>query len=223
MAPDHARRLVAQRFVLANTAGLASSLVPEIRLHLAQEAHDLWQQTEEELAVSGLAPPFWAFAWAGGQGLARTILDAPELVANRRVIDFASGSGLVAIAASLAGAAHVLAFDVDPFCEAAIGLNAALNDAWVEARIADVVGRPLADADVLLAGDVFFDRALADRLTPWFDALVRAGTTVLVGDPGRAYLPAQHGLEALAVHDVPVTLALEDAEVKRTTVWRWRA
>lgn len=207
----------AERFILANTALTAAPHVPEIRLHLADEAHDLWKRTEEELAEIGLPPPFWAFAWAGGQGLARYVLDHPEVVRGRRVLDFASGSGLVAIAAAKAGAAEVLAADIDPFCEAAIRLNAKANGVTVGFCGEDQIGRD--GWDVVLAGDVFYDRPFAERLMPWFKALKARGAEILVGDPGRAYLP-KTGLEKLAVYQVPVTRALEDAEVKRTTVWR---
>lgn len=208
-----------EEFIHANTSVTAPPHVPEIRLHLADEAHDLWQRTEEELAEIGLPPPFWAFAWAGGQGLARYILDNPGIVKGRRVLDFATGSGLVAIAASKAGAAEVVAADIDPFCATAVRLNAAANDVQVMFD-----GRDLIDMydnfDVLLAGDVFYDKPFAERLTPWFSRLSERGTTVLVGDPGRSYLP-RHRLEKLAEYEVPVTRALEDAEVKRTTVWRF--
>lgn len=208
-------------FVLQETALLAPPHVPEIQLRLADEAHDLWLKTEKELEAIGLPPPFWAFAWAGGQGLARHILDHPDLVRGRRVVDFASGSGLVAIAALKAGASRVLAYDVDPFAEAACNLNAEVNDVTLNFRGEDIVGQAV-DTDVLLAGDVFYDRPFAERLTPWFDALARSGTTILVGDPGRAYLPADR-VERVASYEVPVTRVLEDAEVKRTTLWRWRA
>ncbi|MEC5322333.1 class I SAM-dependent methyltransferase [Aurantimonas sp. A3-2-R12] len=208
-------------FVLANTAVFCPPHVPEIRLRLADEAHDLWLKTEEELEAICLSPPFWAFAWAGGQALARFLLDHPEQIAGRRVVDFATGSGLVAIAAAKAGAANVTAIDVDPFCRSAVRLNAALNGVDLPFDDSDPVGRPL-DADILLAGDVFYDAAMAAAVVPWFDRLARDGLTVLVGDPGRAYLPADR-VEHLARYEVPVTRALEDAEVKRTTVWRWRA
>ncbi|WP_206454643.1 class I SAM-dependent methyltransferase [Aurantimonas marina] len=210
-----------EAFVLANTAVLCPPHVPEIRLRLADEAHDLWLKTEAELEAIGLPPPFWAFAWAGGQALARFVLDHPERVAGRRVVDFATGSGLVAIAAAKAGAADVTAIDVDPFCGTAVRLNAALNGVDLPFDDRDPIGNPL-DADILLAGDVFYDQAMAAAITPWFDRLVRDGVTALVGDPGRAYLPADR-VENLATFEVPVTRALEDAEVKRATVWRWRA
>lgn len=209
----------AEAFIRANTALAAPPHVPEIRLHLADEAHDLWQRTEEELAEIGLPPPFWAFAWAGGQGLARYVLDHPESMRGRAVLDFATGSGLVAIAAGMAGAGLVTAADVDPFCAAAVRLNAEANGVAVDFAGNDLVGRD--DGwDAVLAGDVFYDRAFADRLIPWFSALAARGATVLVGDPGRAYLPRAR-LAKLAVYSVPVTRALEDAEVKRTTVWRF--
>ncbi|WP_062210504.1 methyltransferase [Aureimonas sp. AU12] len=208
-----------RRFVEAQTARLRSPHVPEIVLHLADEAHDLWLRTEEELEAIGLPPPFWAFAWAGGQGLARFVLDHPTEVRGARVLDFASGSGLVAIAAAMAGASHVCAVDVDPFALAATRLNAEANGVALDIRSADLVGS-VVEADILLAGDVFYDRAFAERLAPWFDHLAEAGTRILVGDPGRAYLPRAHVTEC-AVYEVPVTRALEDADVKRTTVWRW--
>lgn len=208
----------AEGFIRENTALIAPPHVPEILLHLADEAHELWHRTEEELEEIGLPPPFWAFAWAGGQGLARHVLDRPALVAGRRVLDFASGSGLVAIAAMKAGAAHALAADIDPFCAAAIALNARENRVAVDFTAEDVVGRQ-GDWDVVLAGDVFYDKAFAERLLPWFAGLKARGTEILVGDPGRAYLPGS-GLEALATYQVPVTRVLEDSEVKRTTVWR---
>jgi predicted nicotinamide N-methyase len=206
-------------FILANTGLLAPPHVPEVRLHLADEAHDLWQKTEDELEEIGLPPPFWAFAWAGGQGLARYILDHPEVVSGRRVLDFATGSGLVAIAAKYAGAADLLAVDVDPWAADAVALNAAANGVTVDFRRVDLIGTAV-DAEVVLAGDVFYDKAFAQALLPWFRRLAGEGRLVLVGDPGRSYLP-KDCLEPLASYEVPVTRALEDAEVKKTTVWRF--
>jgi predicted nicotinamide N-methyase len=210
-----------EAFIRANTEVMAPPHVPEIRLHLATEAHDLWLKTEDELEKIGLPPPFWAFAWAGGQGLARYILDHPETVAGRRVLDFASGSGLVAIAAKIAGAAEVTAGDIDPWSEKAIRLNALNNEVQIAFVGDDLVGSPV-DADVVLAGDVFYDRDFAERLIPWFKALAQEGTKVLVGDPGRAYLP-KNSLVRCAVYEVAVTRALEDSEVKKTTVWKFVA
>jgi len=210
-----------ESFILANTSLMAPPHVPEIRLHLASEAHELWLKTEEELEAIGLPPPFWAFAWAGGQGLARYILDHPEIVAGKTVLDFASGSGLVAIAAMRAGAAHVLAVDIDPWAGTAIRLNAVENGVDLDFAGEDIIGRTV-DAEVILAGDVFYDRAFAAKLVPWLRQLAGGGRLVLVGDPGRAYLPKER-LEAQATYEVPVTRALEDSEVKKTTVWRFAA
>lgn len=206
-------------FIRANTSLIAPPHVPEVVLHLADEAHDLWRLTEEELQEKGLPPPFWAFAWAGGQGLARYILDSPDQVRGKSVLDFATGSGLVAIAAAKAGAAHVLAADIDPFCAAAVMLNSEANGVALDFAGDDLIGSD-EGRDVVLAGDVFYDRAFAERLGPWFSALAARGATVLVGDPGRSYLPKQR-MTQLAEYQVPVTRALEDSDVKRTRVWRW--
>ncbi|MBB3135288.1 putative nicotinamide N-methyase [Rhizobium pisi] len=208
-----------EAFIRANTGLMAPPHVPEISLHLASEAHELWLKTEEELEAIGLPPPFWAFAWAGGQGLARYILDHPEMVRGARVLDFASGSGLVGIAAVMAGAREVTASDIDPWAETAIRLNAGANRVLLGFTGADLIGQTV-DADIMLAGDVFYDRAFADALVPWFTRLAAEGKTVLVGDPGRSYLPRER-LEFCAVYEVPVTRALEDSEIKKTTVWRF--
>lgn len=206
-------------FIRDNTGVLSPPHVPEVTLRLATEAHDLWLKTEEELEAIGLPPPFWAFAWAGGQGLARHVLDHSALVAGKSVLDFASGSGLVGIAARLAGATTVLAADIDPWSETAIRLNAALNGVALDYTVENMVGRD-ERWNVVLAGDVFYDRGFADVLIPWFSTLAARGATVLVGDPGRAYCPRDR-MEALANYTVPVTRALEDSEVKKTTVWRF--
>ncbi len=208
-------------FIRGNTDVLSPPHVPEVKLRLATEAHDLWLKTEEELEAIGLPPPFWAFAWAGGQGLARHVLDHPALVAGKTVLDFASGSGLVGIAARMSGASKVLAADIDPWSETAIRLNAGLNGVTLDHTSDDLIGRD-GGWDVVLAGDVFYDRGFADLLVPWFSALAARGASVLVGDPGRAYCPRER-MEALATYTVPVTRALEDSEVKKTTVWRFRA
>jgi predicted nicotinamide N-methyase len=208
-----------ETFILENTSVMSPPHVPEIRLHLADEAHDLWLKIEDEFEEIGLPPPFWAFAWAGGQGLARYVLDHPETMAGKRVVDFASGSGLVAIAATKAGAASVLAADIDPWTETAVRLNSRLNNVELAFTSGDLIGTSLT-ADVLLAGDVFYDVGFANALVPWFTALARSGKTVIVGDPGRSYCP-RHLMEPLAIYEVPVTRSLEDAEVKKTTVWRF--
>lgn len=206
-------------FIKANTSVLAPPHVPEIRLHLADEAHELWYRTQQELEDMGLQPPYWAFAWAGGQGLARYVLDHPETVRGKTVLDFATGSGIVAIAAAMAGAAHVLASDIDPFCADAVAMNGALNGVGIAYSDTDLVGKPL-DADVVLAGDVFFDFPMSRVVEPWLKGLAQNGASVLIGDPDRAYLPKKV-LTCLAEYEVPVTRALEDAEIKRTRVWRF--
>ena len=209
----------AETFICENTALVAPPHVPELRLHLADESHALWLKTEEELDAIGLPPPFWAFAWAGGQGLARYILDHPQIVADKTVLDFASGSGLVAIAAMKSGARECLAADIDPFCATAIRLNSGVNGVKIAFAAEDQTGRD--DGwDIVLAGDVFYSKPFAESLIPWFEALVRRGALVLIGDPGRSYLPRQR-LAELAVYQVQVTRDLEDAEVKKTTVWRF--
>jgi predicted nicotinamide N-methyase len=208
-------------FIRAHTRLLPVPHAPEIRLHVADEATALWQKTEDELGEIGLPPPFWAFAWAGGQALARYVLDHPEVVAGRRVLDFASGSGLVAIAAARAGAAHVEARDIDSYAIAAIALNAAANGVAIDARSADIVGRN-EGWDTVLAGDICYERDLAERVIAWLGDLHAAGATILIGDPGRSYLP-RDTLEPLAAYEVPVTRSLEDAEIKTTRVWRFRS
>ncbi|MBO1906713.1 methyltransferase [Microvirga sp. 3-52] len=192
---------------------------PEISLHVADEATELWQKTEEELGEIGLPPPFWAFAWAGGQALARYILDHPETVRGRRVLDFASGSGLVAIAAMKAGAAEATACDIDSFAVAAMDLNAKANGVSISPLQADIVGQDQG-WDTVLAGDICYERDLADRVVAWLFGLSRRGATVLIGDPGRSYLPKDR-LENLAAYEVPVTRTLEDSDIKRSSVWRF--
>jgi predicted nicotinamide N-methyase len=205
-------------FIRENTRILAPSHVPELQLHLADDAVALWEMTEEQLGELGLPPPFWAFAWAGGQALARYVLDHPEIVRGKSVLDVASGSGLVAIAAMKASAASALAVDIDAFAAHAAQLNSALNDVTVETSDADPVGQPT-NAEIILVGDLFYDRDLAPRVLEWLIAQQNAGKTVLIGDPGRTYLPRDK-LEQIAAYDIPVTRALEDAEVKRAAVWR---
>ena len=207
-----------EEFILAHTRLLPVPYAREIALHVAEEATELWQKTEEELAIIGLPPPFWAFAWAGGQALARYLLDHPSVVAGRHVLDFASGSGLVAIAAARSGAARVEACDIDAFAGAAIGINARANGVAITPRIGDLVGRD-EGWDVICAGDVCYERAMAERVIDWLSGLSARGATVLIGDPGRSYLPKSR-LEAVATYEVPVTRALEDAEIKRSSVWR---
>jgi len=211
----------AAAFIRANTAVATPPLLPEIRLHLASEITPLWHATEATLARDQLPPPYWAFAWAGGQALARYLLDNPRLVRGKHALDFGAGSGLVSIAVAKAGALATAA-EIDPFAQAAIRLNAALNDVEVAVGVGDVIGREIAPWDIVLAGDMCYERPLAERLTAWLRGLAKRGVTVLLGDPGRAYLPAS-GLEPLARYTVPTTLELEDRLSREVTVWRLRA
>lgn len=207
-------------FIRSVTAPQLPPLVPEIPLHLANEVIPLWRQTEEEFGREGVPPPYWAFAWAGGQALARYVLDhgAKHHVAGARVLDFGSGSGLVAIAAAKAGAASVLAADIDVFSAAAITLNAQENGAVVTVTTDDVIGQP-GPWDVILIGDMCYERPLAERLTLWLKSHVAKGATVLMGDPGRTYFP-KSGVEKLATYSVPTSRELEDREMRETSVYR---
>jgi len=206
-------------FIRANTSVETPPLTPEIRLWLASEAIPLWEAGEAELATIGLPPPFWAFAWAGGQALARYLLDHPRQVIGKRVLDFAAGSGLQAIAAARAGAAEVTASEIDPFAAAAIRLNAALNGVEVAAVEADLIDHDRPDWDLVLAGDVFYERDLALRAEPWLRRLAGRGAQVLVGDPCRGFLP-KAGLEHLIAYRVRTDRALEDTDLRNAVVWR---
>lgn len=208
-----------QQFILDNTSVLTPPLVPEVKLHLAHEAVPLWQKTEEELGQMGLPPPFWAFAWAGGQALARYVLDEPALVSGRSVLDMATGSGLVAIAAAKAGAQSVTATEIDAFAIHAAEMNAALNNVSLTLLQEDLLLKPPPAAEVIFVGDLFYEKHLAERCFAWLQLAQGNGSTVLIGDPGRSYLP-QDKLEKLAAYNVPVTRDLEDAEIKRSAVWR---
>ena len=205
-------------FIRAETRLLPVPHAPEILIHVAEEATPLWQKTEDELGEIGLPPPFWAFAWAGGQALARYVLDNPALVRGRRVLDVASGSGLVAIAAAMAGAAPVEAADIDAFAAAAIALNAEANGVAVTPRLEDLVGRE-EGWDVVLTGDIFYERDISERIWPWLVALEKRGATVLIGDPGRSYLPKDK-VDQIAQYRVRVTRDLEDQDIKLSRVWR---
>ncbi|BCJ42196.1 nicotinamide N-methylase [Actinoplanes ianthinogenes] len=202
-------------FVRAHTLLAPVPFVPEINLRQAEEPIALWEATEAGGAEQ--PPPFWAFAWAGGQALARHLLDEPDLVAGRSVLDLATGSGLVAVAAAKAGARPVVANDIDPLSLAAAAANAADNGVTVETVEADLL-----DTDdrygVVLAGDVFYSREMAGRVLPYLRRAAGRGSLVLVGDPGRAYLP--EGLVLRATYDVPVIEALESCAVRRTSVWQ---
>ena len=203
-------------FVRDNTAIGHAPLVPEVALHLATEITPIWQATEAWLQERNVEPPFWAFAWPGGQATARLLLDQPARVAGRRVLDFAAGCGIAAIAAARAGAA-VEAAEIDPLACAALRLNAALNGVEVAVTEGDVVGSACR-WDVILAGDVCYEAPMTAHILPWLRAMA-ARCEVWVADPGRAYLPAE-GLAPLARHAVPTTRELEDRELREVTIWR---
>ena len=199
-------------------------LVPEIRLYQASEPIALWQRTEQATGRVGLDPPFWAFAWAGGRALARYLLDHPEAVSGRHAIDVASGSGLVAIAAAMAGAATVTAYDIDPLAVAAIAINAEANGVTVPAVCADLLnteGPPAPGPDLVLVADAFYEKDLAGQVLRFAERNRARGAAVLVGDFGRTYLPRAR-LTPLASYDVPGLLAMEGSDIKRTTVWTLR-
>lgn len=202
-------------FIRQHTAQAEVPLVPEIRLYTATDVTPLWRATQAWLGTFGLEVPFWCVPWAGGQALARWVLDHPEAVRGKRVVDFGAGSGLVGIACARAGAASVRAVDIDPLAEAACLLNAAINGVRLDVLCEDIVDHAV-DADVLLAGDVWYERASAARFAPWLGAVVRSGARVLTGDPSRHYVPV--GLVELARYDVPTCADLESTEVRTTRV-----
>jgi predicted nicotinamide N-methyase len=208
-------------FVRRNTAIVTPPLVPEIRLHLATEITPIWRATEETLARNAVPPPFWAFAWAGGQALARYLLDHPQEVAGRVVLDFGSGSGLVAIAAAKAGAAHVLAAETDHFAAAAIAANAALNEVSVTVTTVDLIDTADLCWEVVTAGDICYEQPMADRVTAWLRLLAKGGKLVLLGDPGRTYLPVD-GLQERSRYLVATSRDLEDCETREAVVWQVR-
>ena len=205
-------------FIRQYTELLTVPLVPEIKLHLAHEAIPIWQKTEEQLGAMGLPPPFWAFAWAGGQALARYILDNPQIVKGKRVLDLASGSGLVGIAAMKASAASVLASDIDEFAVAAIAINAGANRCDIRSTNIDLLNNAPQNFDVILVGDLFYEKETAQRC---MNFLRQSTAKILIGDPGRSYLPKEL-LISVAEYEVPVTRDLEDSEIKKTSVWRLR-
>jgi predicted nicotinamide N-methyase len=195
-------------------------MVPEILLHQSDDAIGLWERTELELGESDRQPPFWAFAWAGGQALARYILDHPRVTAGRRVLDLGSGSGLTAIAAAVAGAESVLASELDPIAIAAIGLNAGLNNVSISTT-GDLLDTDGGDAQVVLAADIWYERRLSARALRLLRLATARGATVLAGDVGRAFLPSEH-MRDLAAYDIPVVADLENAAVKRTRIMTLR-
>ena len=210
------------RFVRDNTVVTQAPLVQEITLHLASEVTPLWHATETYLEQNGLPPPYWAFAWPGGQTFARLLLDRPELARGRKVLDFASGCGIAAIAAAKVGAAQVVATEIDAFAVAALGLNTALNEVSFDIFEGDILADPPADWDLILAGDVCYEKPMADRTVAWLDLAVAKGAEVLIADPGRAYLP-KRGLSEIARHDVPTPLDLENRKIMTTVIYRYTA
>jgi len=204
--------------VLRRTQLQSPPAVPELRLHLADDITGTWQDVEREIGSGELPPPFWAFAWVGGQALARYVLDTPAEVAGLRVLDLATGSGLCALAARRAGAAQVVAVDVDPVAGAAVAVNAEANALAVDFVQADLTDGAVPQVDVVLAGDVCYDREMTDRVLPWLRRAAGSGVRVLLGDPGRHYLP-QQGLTRLATSDVPTTRDLEGVELRRVHVY----
>jgi predicted nicotinamide N-methyase len=205
-------------FILQNTRLQAVPHAPEISLWLADEITPIWRLTEEELGELGLPPPFWAFAWAGGQAVARWLLDNPSEVAGKSVLDFATGSGLVGVAAMKAGATSVLGTDIDPFCGAAVALNAQANAVSMAFTDQNLLDAPPPPVDVICAGDVCYEKPMTERVLDWLGQARANGTRVLIGDPGRTYFP-KSGLDFLAEYRVPTTRELEDQEVKRSAVW----
>ena len=196
-------------------------LIPDIRRHQADDPISLWQRTELTSGRTGLDPPFWAFAWAGGLALARYLLDHPETVRGRHAIDIASGSGVVGIAAAMAGAAAVTAYDIDPVAAVAIRMNAAANGVMILAVCADVLDQdnlPGSDTDLVLVADAFYQRDLAGKVMRFAERAYARGAAVLIGDMGRAYLPRDR-LTPLASYDVPGQLMLEGSDIKRTSIW----
>jgi len=214
--------LDAPAFIVANTKLLCPPLVPEIALHLAEESLPIWLKTEEELGQINVPPPYWAFAWAGGQALARYALDNAQLFTDRRVLDLGAGSGLTAIAAMKAGARSCLANDIDAISIAAVRLNAQANDVAVDVTAEDLLASPPGSFDVILVGDLFYERQLADRVLVFIEAAAVNGALVLIGDPKRNYFPNGR-FEKAADYDVAVTRELEDHTIKRTAVWRLSA
>ena len=218
LATKVSRMADAQAFIRANTRLLTPPLVPEIKLHLAEEAIPIWQKTEAELGDINVPPPFWAFAWAGGQALARYLLDNPDVCQGKRVLDLGAGSWLTAIAAMLSGAQSVLAADIDSLALAACEANAMANGTAIDVTSADLLSAPAPPFDVVLVGDLFYEKTLADRVSIFIEGAKTTGATVLIGDPQRSYFPRGR-FKLLAEYQVPVTRELEDSEIKKTAVW----
>jgi predicted nicotinamide N-methyase len=207
-----------EAFIRANTQLSAPPLVPELKLYLAAESLPIWQKTEDELGQLNVPPPYWAFAWAGGQALARYILDTPTTTRGTRVLDLGTGSGLTALAAMRAGATSVLAADIDTLALAAVRLNAEANGITLETTAVNLLAQAPQPFDVVLVGDLFYERQLADAVISYIDAAHAQGARILIGDPQRNYFPKTRFTQ-VAEYRVPVTRELEDSEIKRTAVW----
>lgn len=218
MSPVSATYEAARAFIEANTEIASPPACPEIRLWTATEVTPLWEATEEALLRVNLPPPYWAFCWAGGQALTRWVLDHPELVAGKRVLDFAAGSGVTAVAAARAGAVRVEAADIDPMACWAIRMNAELNGVGVEVLADDVVGSPCR-WDVVVAGDVCYEAPMTAHIWPWLVGLAAQGATVVMADPGRAYLP-RTGLLKVGQYSVATSLELEDRTRRDVAVYK---
>lgn len=207
-----------KEFILTNTSPKSCLNLTDIKLYQTNEVHELWHKTQDEMDLLGMAPPFWAFPWAGGEGLARYILENPHEVLGKNVLDFASGSGLVAIAAKKAGARSVIANDIDPLAIEAVKLNAALNNVVIE-----TLGNNIVDSDnlwdVVLAGDIFYEKAMAETIMEWFYKLSQQGAKILAGDPGRAYVPRDKMVEK-ACYRIVTSTAIEDVEFKNTKIFQ---
>jgi len=206
-------------FIQANTRPLPIPSLPDIRLYQADEVTPLWQMTEQDMQRERLAPPFWAFAWAGGQAVARYILEHPHIVAGRRVLDIACGSGLVGIAAAKAGAAHVLCNDIDPYCGSAVALNADLNGVTLAFTGENLLGTPPPEADIIVAGDICYEKAMSEAMLTYFRRAAAQDMEIYIGDPHRSYFPAS-GLERVADYDISTNADIEDAAVKSASVWK---
>ncbi|HEY1722764.1 MAG TPA: 50S ribosomal protein L11 methyltransferase [Magnetospirillaceae bacterium] len=206
-------------FIRSGTELVAPTAIPEVKLHLATAITPLWQASEAYLHGNNLPPPYWAFAWVGGQALARYVLDSPWLVRGRRVLDFAAGSGICGIAAALAGATEIEASDLDGVACAAIMLNAESNGVSVKVLPGDLVDRPSGSWDVVLAGDICYEKPMTDRCFPWLQELAQKGAMVLLADPGRAYLP-EKGIVRLAEYTIPTSREIEDRESRDTVIYR---
>ncbi|MDW3099015.1 MAG: 50S ribosomal protein L11 methyltransferase [Alphaproteobacteria bacterium] len=211
-----------QAYVAGNSVVQTAPLVPEIKLHLADERAPLWNKTQRDLWDDGIVLPYWAFAWAGGQALARLLLDEPERVRGKRVLDFASGSAISGIAAKLSGATHVLAADIDPLAAVAAQMNADANAITLDTSTDDLVGQSLAGFDVIIAGDICYEQSVAERVRDWLGEEAHAGREVLIGDPGRTFLPRKD-LEPVIGYGVKSARDLDDTDVRNARVWRFAA